>query len=67
MFAPPTGNGNPVNWPTYSQPSGPWTTVVGTACIGMVAPGGRLRNGGAGTMREGNVASVRISPFVRAS
>ena len=52
-----------MSWPAYSQPSGPSTTEVGTACIGIIAPGGSPRNGGAGTARAGKVASVRIEPF----
>ena len=62
MRAAPLGNGKPVSSPTYQAPSGPRATESGTACMGILVPGGRPRNGGARTMRIGKTASTVILP-----
>ncbi len=57
---PPTGNGKPVSWLTYSAPWEPLATPVGTACSGICVPGGRPRNGGASTIVAWRTATVRV-------
>jgi hypothetical protein len=57
---PPTGNGKPVSWLTYSMPLGPRATPVGTACIGICVPAGNPRKGGASTIVAWRTATVRV-------